>query len=497
VNPEESNVLVVDDEREMGLALRESLSRDGFHVDWAKNGQEALNRVRQAGPYQWVISDLRMPEVDGWALLESLRQISPATRVILMTAFGTVPQAVDAMRMGAVDFVMKPFSPEELRKKLTASVGRRVPDAGRPVWEGVSRPILTKDPGLMGVLKMLDGVARTSATVLIEGESGTGKELLARFVHERSPRVHRPFVAVNCAALPESLLESELFGYEKGAFSGAMARKIGKFELAHTGTLLLDEIGEMDLALQAKLLRVIQEREVDRVGGASPVPVDIRIVATTNRNMKEMVKSGRFREDLYYRLRVFPVRVPSLRERPADIVLLADYFREKFCIDHAKVGELTPGAIECLRSALFPGNVRELENVIIQAAFLAGGGPVRPEHLVSLRGEDPGVLSPTDSFAEEERKREEERNLTGVRPGQSVWEVERELIRVTLDACGQNRTQAAKLLGISVRTLRNKLHEYGMGSPDPLDSDDTGEDGEKFAGSAPSKRRPSGKMPLF
>ena len=487
MSPEESNVLVVDDEREMGLALRESLSREGFHVDWAKNGQEALNRVKQEGPYQWVISDLRMPEVDGWSLLESLRQISPATRVILMTAFGTVPQAVDAMRMGAVDFVMKPFSPEELRKKLTASPGKRVPDAGRPVWEGVSRPILTKDAGLIGVLKMLDGVARTPATILIEGESGTGKELLARYVHERSPRVHRPFVAVNCAALPESLLESELFGYEKGAFSGAVARKIGKFEMAHTGTLLLDEIGEMDLALQAKLLRVIQEREVDRVGGASPVPVDIRIVATTNRNMKEMVKAGRFREDLYYRLRVFPVRVPSLRQRPADIALLANHFREKFCIDHVEVGELTGDAIECLRSAPFPGNVRELENVIIQAAFLSGGGPIRSEHLASLKGEDAGVFGPSDLCDTEERKPEENRGLNGVRPGQSVWEVERELIRVTLEACAQNRTQAAKLLGISVRTLRNKLNEYGMGSPDMSGTEASSEEGEKIAGSGLSR----------
>ena len=489
MNPEESNVLVVDDEREMGLALRESVSRDGFHVDWAKNGQEALNRVKQEGPYHWVISDLRMPEVDGWSLLESLRQISPATRVILMTAFGTVPQAVDAMRMGAVDFVMKPFSPEDLRKKLTASTGRRVTDAGRPVWESVSRPILTRDPGLIGVLKMLDGVARTPATILIEGESGTGKELLARYVHERSPRVHRPFIAVNCAALPESLLESELFGYEKGAFSGALARKIGKFELAHTGTLLLDEIGEMDLALQAKLLRVIQEREVDRVGGARPVPVDIRIVATTNRNMKDMVKAGQFREDLYYRLRVFPVRVPALRQRPADIVLLANHFREKFCIDHMEVGEMTADAVECLRSAPFPGNVRELENVIIQAAFLSGGGPIRPEHLLSLGGEDGELPAPLFSDAAEGQKTGDGSVAKGVRPGQSVWEVERELIRVTLEACGQNRTQAAKLLGISVRTLRNKLNEYGMGVLDPSGGEETGEEGEKFAGSGLSKKR--------
>lgn len=323
---------------------------------------------------------------------------------------------------------------------------------------------------MVGILKMLEGVAQTPATVLIEGESGTGKELLARFIHERSPRSHRPFVAVNCAALPENLLESELFGYEKGAFSGALARKIGKFELAHTGTLLLDEIGEMDLSLQAKLLRVIQEREVDRVGGVRPIPVDLRIIATTNRNMKEMVRKGEFREDLYYRLRVFPVTVPPLRKRPDDIVLLSRYFKEKFSQEQLHVGELTPGAMACLERAAFPGNIRELENVIVHASFLAGGGEIRPEHLSSLLdggGEDAGqwghpVGDAPDPFFSGES------SSAGVclRAGQSVWEVERELIRVTLDACLGNRTQAAKLLGISVRTLRNKLNEYGMGSPD-------------------------------
>ncbi|MHB1285224.1 MAG: sigma-54-dependent transcriptional regulator [Leptospirales bacterium] len=468
----QSNVLVVDDEHEMGLALKASLIQDGFRVDLAQNGQEALNRVRQEGPYHWVISDLRMPEMDGWTLLASLKQISPETRVILMTAFGTVPQAVDAMRQGAVDFMMKPFSAEDLKKRLTRPFGSKAASPGRPSWEKVSRPILTQDPALVGILKMLEGVAQTPATVLIEGESGTGKELLARFIHERSPRAHRPFVAVNCAALPESLLESELFGYEKGAFSGAISRKIGKFELAHTGTLLLDEIGEMDLSLQSKLLRVIQEREVDRVGGIRPIPVDLRIIATTNRNMKEMVRKGDFREDLYYRLRVFPVTVPPLRKRPEDIVLLSRYFKEKFSQEQLYVGELTPGAVACLERAAFPGNIRELENVIVQASFLAGGGEIRSEHLLSLlEGEGGEVNGEGRDSVEVARNsfHSPENAPSGVclRAGQSVWEVERELIRVTLDACQGNRTQAAKLLGISVRTLRNKLNEYGMGTLDP------------------------------
>ncbi len=468
----ESNVLVVDDEHEMGLALKASLIQDGFRVDLAQNGQEALNRVRQEGPYHWVISDLRMPEMDGWTLLASLKQISPETRVILMTAFGTVPQAVDAMRQGAVDFMMKPFSAEDLKKRLTRPFGSKAASPGRPSWEKVSRPILTRDPALVGILKMLEGVAQTPATVLIEGESGTGKELLARFIHERSPRAHRPFVAVNCAALPESLLESELFGYEKGAFSGAISRKIGKFELAHTGTLLLDEIGEMDLSLQSKLLRVIQEREVDRVGGVRPIPVDLRIIATTNRNMKEMVRKGDFREDLYYRLRVFPVTVPPLRKRPEDIVLLSRHFKEKFCQEQLHVGELTPGAVACLERAAFPGNIRELENVIVQASFLAGGGEIRSEHLLGLLEGEAGEVveegrKPVEAAQDSFPSLESPPSGICLRAGQSVWEVERELIRVTLDACQGNRTQAAKLLGISVRTLRNKLNEYGMGTMDP------------------------------
>ena len=318
MSPQETgSVLVVDDEPEMAIALRETLRRDGYRVSLAQNGREAIEKISRE-EYGWVISDVRMPSVDGWELLSRLKEKSPLTRVILMTAYGTVPQAVAAMKQGAVNFLTKPFKAEELRKILEPSAsdpqeekaGDALNPAGRNPWENVSRPIRTRNPAMLRILGMIDAVASTPATILIEGESGTGKELLARYMHERSTRAHRPFVAVNCAALPDNLLESELFGYEKGAFSGALARKIGKFELAHSGTLLLDEVGEMELALQAKLLRVIQEREIDRVGGTRPVPVDIRIIATTNRNLKEEVRAGRFREDLYYRLRVFPVALP-------------------------------------------------------------------------------------------------------------------------------------------------------------------------------------------
>jgi len=459
-------VLVVDDESEMSLALQETLREDGYMVDLASNGKEALRRFEDMGPYQWVITDLKMPQMDGWALLTTLRRISPETRVILMTAFGSVPQAVDAMRQGAVDFLMKPFSPEALRRLLSpdgALLTRQkgASGEGEGIWQKLRRPILTSDARFLRLLKMVESVARTQATVLIEGESGTGKELLARFVHEASPRAHRPFVAVNCAAIPEGLLEPELFGYEKGAFSGAVSRKIGKFELADTGTILLDEIGEMELSLQAKLLRVLQEREVDRVGGSSPVPVDLRIVATTNRNMKELVASGKFREDLYYRLRVFPVQVPALRERKGDIPLLSRHILGRLREDGIPVGNLTQGAMEAISRGEFPGNIRELENLLTQLALLSGGDDIRMEHLAMGEG---GSLPPEDHLSCESAKEREVQlqDSFSCRPGKSVREVERDLILMTLESCSGNRTQAARMLEISVRTLRNKLHEYGV-----------------------------------
>ena len=453
---EAGSILVVDDEPEMAIALGETLRQDGFRVSLAQNGKEAMEKLSRE-EYGWVISDVRMPSVDGMELLSHLRSIAPLTRVILMTGYGTVPQAVAAMQQGAVNFLTKPFKAEDLRKILkpmrpgTAPallVGRTGP------WESVSRPILTRDPGMIRILGMIDAVAATPATVLIEGESGTGKELIARYLHERSTRAHRPFVAVNCAALPDNLLESELFGYEKGAFSGAVVRKIGKFELAHTGTILLDEIGEMEMALQAKLLRVIQEREIDRVGGARPVPVDIRIVATTNRNLKEEVRAGRFREDLYYRLRVFPVMLPPLRDRPEDIPLLAERFRLAFEQSHMAVGPFTQESLGLLLRHPWPGNVRELENVVTRAAFLAAGRSIRPEHLEDLL--DPAEISEEAPIAPVSSPEE------GIRPGRSVWEVERELILRTLASCGGNKAHSARLLGINVRTLRNKLSEYGI-----------------------------------
>ena len=304
-------------------------------------------------------------------------------------------------------------------------------------------------------------MAPSDATVLIQGESGTGKELIARFVHTASPRVQQPFIAVNCAALPEQLLESELFGHEKGAFTGAANRKIGKFELAHGGTILLDEVSEMDVLLQAKLLRVLQEREVDRVGGKEPISVDVRVLATTNRNLEEMARNGQFRADLYYRLNVIPITLPPLRQRPSDVKLLIDHFMRQYLGENAPV--LAPELIAALQSHSWPGNIRELQNAVERAAILSrGSAPKESDFMLGL-GSSPLRSSVERESLPASAAAQDQQNGLVIRSGLTVQEMEKSLILETLKSTSDNRTQAAKLLGISIRTLRNKLHEYNMG----------------------------------
>lgn len=439
-------VLVVDDEPSLRLALSESLRRSGYGVIQATDGKEALERVGQSKPWL-VLTDMKMPRMNGLDVLKEIKRRSPHTAVVVMTAYGTVESAVEAMKHGASDYLLKPFALESLERVLDRLEAQSAEEAGDARALAVSRPILTDDPGMLRLLSVAETVAASQATVLISGESGTGKELLARFIHSRSPRSHRPFVAVNCAALPDGLLESELFGHERGAFTGALIRKIGKFEMAHTGTLLLDEIGEMSLGLQAKLLRVLQEREVDRVGGREPVKVDIRVIATTNRSLHREVEQGRFREDLFYRLNVFPITLPPLRDRRGDIALLARHFvRAAATRNGLPVPELTPAAIAALERRPWKGNVRELENVVERAVLLSGGDPIEPAHLPN---EEAASASPPVSPG------------PPAPPGAgSLWEMERDLIFKTLASVGGNRTHAAKILGISIRTLRNKLREY-------------------------------------
>lgn len=452
-------VLVVDDEPAMRSAIAESLRRKGCEIVHAADGREALARLDDVKPWL-TITDLRMPKLSGLQLLKELKKRMPTMPVVVMTAYGSVETAVEAIKLGAYDYVVKPFATEML-ERILASLDEPAPgrSAPEPVPSSDARPILTKDPGMLRLLNQVEGIAASQATVLIYGESGTGKELLARFIHQRSPRAHRPFVAVNCAALPDGLLESELFGHERGAFTGALMRKAGKFEMAHTGTLMLDELSEMNLGLQAKLLRVLQEREVDRVGGHMPVHVNIRVIATTNRPLLRDVEQGRFREDLYYRLNVFPITVPPLRDRRADIPALARHFMQVASERNGlPVPTMSDELLELLQGRPWKGNVRELENVIERAVLMASGGIVEAQHLL-LDGIPAGITSDRPTAP-----------AGGPTTG-SLWEMERELIFQTLARVNQNRTKAATELGISIRTLRNKLREYRQGPATPSFAD--------------------------
>src|SRR5438477_5434309 len=447
--PTTERILVVDDESGMRVGLTEALERAGFAVTAVDGGTAALAALAGGG-YALVLSDMRMPGMTGAELLAAVHARSPGLPMVMMTAYGTVEDAVAAMKAGARDFLTKPFSPQDLLH-LVRGILR---DAGAPSPASsergsAPRRLIARSAAMRRVLTIAEGVAASRAPVLIQGESGTGKELLARHIHASGPRRGKPFVAVNCAALPRELLESELFGHERGAFTGAITRKTGKFELASGGTILLDEISEMEAGLQAKLLRVLQEYEVDRVGGSTPVPVDVRVVATTNRRLAEMVDRGRFREDLYYRLTVIPLVLPPLRERPGDIDLLADHFLERF--SGARALRLAPEAREALKARPWPGNVRELENALERAGLLARSEVVTRE---DLDDRDAGVP----------------RLALGDLAGLTVREMERRLIFDTLKRTQNNRTQAARLLGISIRTLRNKLAEYRQRGELPADA---------------------------
>ncbi len=442
-----ARILVVEDDPHMREALNEVLSRGIVkEVVLAGDGEEGLEMVKAHSP-DLIISDLKMPKMDGLTFYKEAKQITGAP-VIFITAYGTVPIAVEAMREGAFDFILKPFSMDVLEEAVGRALRYTKAKKGRPV---LTRPaqkgvkFLGESEAIAQVKRLVERVAPSKSTVLITGESGTGKEVVARLIHQLSPRSDGPFVAVNCAAIPDTLLESELFGYEKGAFTGAVARKPGKFELAQKGTILLDEISEMSPVLQAKLLRVIQEEEVERIGGKGPVKLDVRIIATTNRNLEERVEKGDFREDLYYRLNVIPVNLAPLRERREDIPILAQFFLERYAAENNRGFKgFTTEAIKALESYHWPGNVRELENVVERAVVIA---------------EDKPLLDVDDIFIKGRRGRKREES-GGITPGITVKEMEKALILKTLEEVKGNRTRAAELLGITTRTLRNKLAEY-------------------------------------
>jgi len=450
------NILVVEDDEALRDALLITLETAGYRASGADGGPAALTLIeRQA--FHMVISDLRMAPMDGLQLLGEIHAKKPGLPVLLMTAFGDVDKAVAAMRGGACDFMLKPFEPKALLDQIERYA---IP----PVAEGV----IAADPKTREILLLAARVAKTDATVLLTGESGTGKEVFARYIHDQSARAKGPFVAINCAAIPDNLLEATLFGHEKGAFTGAQSAQAGKFEQANGGTLLLDEISEMPLALQAKLLRVLQEREVERVGGKKPVAVDIRVLATSNRDMTAEVAAGRFREDLFYRLNVFPLAIPALRERPADIVPLAEHFLALHGARLGRVAKIGADAAAKLAAHAWPGNVRELENVMQRALILAPGATIDAAHLllptinpptpgpVLTGGEASSAAPPAPSFAASVP----EQPVVSTGNSANMKDLERQHILDTLAKVGGSRKKAIELLGISERSLRYKLKQY-------------------------------------
>lgn len=433
-----SRVLVVDDELAMRTALQASFASRGWPVESACGLQDAVAKF-QRGRHDLIVTDIRMPDGDGLEVMRQIRAIEPGTAVILLTAFGSIPDAVDAMKKGACDYLVKPVVFEEL-ERAARRILRSVPSAE---CNAVERHIIGRSPAWTQALRRARQVASTDADVLIQAESGTGKELVARLLHALSRRAARPLIAINCAAFPEALLESELFGHAKGAFTGAVAAKPGKFELAQGGTILLDEVGEMPITLQPKLLRALQEREVDRLGDTRTLKLDIRVIATTNRSLEGMVRDGTFRADLFYRLNVIPLTLPPLRERPEDIPELALYYARRY----SPTGEeptLSQEFLERLKQRRWPGNVRELANYMHRVMALNPTG-VEDEPLDT---QNESMSAPSAN------------ELLGA--GVSLGEMEKRLLQMTLDATHGNRSRAAEMLGISLRTVRNKIREYGL-----------------------------------
>jgi DNA-binding NtrC family response regulator len=452
------SVMVVDDEPGIRTALRANFLRHGWRVETASSVRDAIRGV-EGQEFDLVVTDMRMPDGTGMEVMRAARKASPETAVILLTAYGSVPDAVNAMRDGALDYLTKPI-PFDRLQATAAQVMNRTKQL--PVEDlAATGHIVGHAPSLQRTLHRARAAASTGADVLIEAESGTGKELLARFIHDSSNRSTKPFVAVNCAAVPESLLESELFGHGKGAFTGAVANRSGKFELANGGTILLDEIGEMPLNLQPKLLRVLQEREFDRLGESSPVHVDIRVIATTNVSLAAMVERGQFRADLYYRLNVIPLSLPPLRERREDIPVLARHFAEKYSAQHRSLSpRLHPDFLERLQSHSWPGNVRELANFMRRVLTLTdthdidaqcfemefqGSAGIARTSPITAHIPAPQIASPSNAPA-----------------GTPIRQVEKLHLERTLALTDGNRTVAAEMLGISLRTLRNKIREYGL-----------------------------------
>jgi two-component system, NtrC family, response regulator PilR len=453
----DTKILVVDDEISMREFLAILLEREGYLVDQAQNAETALTLLG-ANSYELVVSDVKMPGMGGLALLEKIKELSPETAVLMMTAYSTAEQAVIAMKHGAYDYIAKPFNVEEIKILVRNALEKRTLKQEnfrlrQEVQERYSfSGLVGKNKKMRDVYSIIEKVAPSTANVLILGESGTGKELAAKAIHYNSPRRNKPFVAVNCGAIPETLMESELFGHKKGTFTGAIADRAGLFEQAEGGTLFLDEIGELPLLLQSKLLRVLQEREFRRVGGMETKKTDVRIVAASNRDLEEQVKEGTFREDLFYRLNVVQVRMPALREAPEDIILLVEHFYRKFATAPVDNLIITPGALKVLMSYPFPGNVRELENLVERCVVL-GSSVITEDCLPAKISDYQNVLTDCEEFVIPVEGMNLEAHLDGI---------EKKILLQALEKSGGVKKRAAELLGLTFRSMRYRLAKFGM-----------------------------------
>jgi DNA-binding NtrC family response regulator len=456
--PHRGRILIVDDESNARAALSEILREEGYATETAADGFKALGKIDEFAP-DVILTDLKMPGLDGIAFMEKARSAAPGAAFVVMTAFGTISSAVVAMKKGAENYLLKPLDPEAL-----GAVVERAMEKARLVQEAqrlrdrlrernAFSHIVSSDPKMDAVLELVAQVGPSRASVLVTGESGTGKELIAEAVHAASPRAKAPFVRLHCAALSEALLESELFGHERGAFTGAVTRREGRFKQADGGTLFVDEVGEVSPAVQVKLLRFLQERTFERVGGNETQRVDVRVIAATNRDLAAEIKKGAFREDLYYRLNVVAIELPPLRDRRADVPVLASFFLRKYAAENGKVIDtFTDEALRTLLEYRWPGNVRELENVIERAVVLCEGTRIEQKHL-------PQTVIPAS-----------ERDGPPPIPGSTIADLERYAILRTLEACGGSTSKAATVLGVSPRKIQYKLHEYeqpGAGGAEP------------------------------
>lgn len=445
-----AHILIVDDEERMRHLLSIMLSRKGYNVDQAGDGMEALEKI-SATPYDMIITDIKMPRMDGVELLKKIVEMEIPSPVVFITAFATVESAVEAMRQGAVDYIIKPFEEARILLTVERTLGlSRIMDENRNLKREILKTaggeeIVYATEKMTKVMELASMVAGTDAAVMISGESGTGKELLSRYIHNASPRCKERFVPVNCAAIPPNLVESELFGHEKGSFTGAVQRSLGKFEYADKGTLFLDEIGDLSLEAQARLLRALQEKKIQRVGGNAEIPVNIRFICATNQNLSELVKKGRFRGDLFFRIHVFPIEIPPLRERMDDAILLARHFVRRLEGGIEKT-EFSNGALRVLKEYIWPGNVRELANAIERAVILTQGKGT--------------ITSETLSFLEASRPRSTGQAGFRLPPeGISLEEIEKDIVRQALETCRDNQMAAARFLGLTRAKFRVLLNQ--------------------------------------